>query len=81
MVLTGYGSVEDYAALGDALEGRIAVCSRGQLTFTEKATNAVNAGAVGTIIFNNEPEPSTWPLTATRSRLPASASPWQRANI
>ena len=55
VVLTGYGSVEDYAALGDALEGRIAVCSRGQLTFTEKATNAVNAGAVGTIIFNNEP--------------------------
>lgn len=54
MVLTGYGSVEDYAALGDALEGRIAVCSRGELTFTEKATNAVNAGAVGTIIFNNE---------------------------
>ena len=53
VVLTGYGSVEDYAALGNALEGRIAVCSRGELTFTEKATGAVNAGAVGTIIFNN----------------------------
>ena len=36
VVLTGYGSVEDYAALGNALEGRIAVCSRGELTLRRR---------------------------------------------
>ena len=70
VVLTGYGSLEDYAALGDALEGRIAVCSRGQLTFTEKATNAVNAGAVGTIIFNNESGTINLALDGYRVKAP-----------
>ncbi len=35
------------------LDGKIALISRGELAFVDKATNAKNAGAVGAIIFNH----------------------------
>ncbi|MCT8140232.1 S8 family serine peptidase [Anaerobacillus sp. CMMVII] len=38
---------------GKDLEGKIALISRGDFAFVDKATNAKNAGAVGAIIFNN----------------------------
>lgn len=34
-------------------EGNVALISRGECTFAEKATNAFNAGAAGAIIYNN----------------------------
>ncbi|WP_054707284.1 M20/M25/M40 family metallo-hydrolase [Bacillus sp. JCM 19041] len=46
----GFGAPEDFT---DEVEGKIAVISRGNTTFAEKATNAVAAGAVGVIIYNN----------------------------
>ncbi|MDA8370418.1 MAG: M20/M25/M40 family metallo-hydrolase [Nocardiopsaceae bacterium] len=38
-------------------EGAIAIVQRGTCTFTEKTQNAADAGAAGTVIFNNEPGP------------------------
>ncbi|WP_202079498.1 S8 family serine peptidase [Caldalkalibacillus salinus] len=51
MVYVGMGYEEDFA--GKDLNGKIAVISRGEFAFVDKATNAKNAGAVGAIIFNN----------------------------
>ena len=44
---------EDFAGLD--LTGKIALIQRGTYTFVDKAANAAAAGAVGAIIFNNEP--------------------------
>ena len=53
--IDGVGTPEDWAAVGDALKGKIAVCSRGTTSFFEKANAAVEAGAIATIIYNNQP--------------------------
>ena len=52
--IDGYGTAEDWAAVGDALEGKIAICSRGTISFYQKAEYAVAAGAIATIIYNND---------------------------
>ncbi len=51
--IDGLGSPEEWDAVGDALEGKVAVCSRGTLSFSEKANNAVSRGAAAVIIYNN----------------------------
>lgn len=53
--IDGFGTAEDWAAIGEALEGKIAVCSRGGISFYQKGEFAAEAGAVGTIIYNNAP--------------------------
>ncbi len=54
--IDGYGTKEDFAAIQDALQGRIAVCSRGaDISFEDKCTNAVNAGAAAVVIYDNQP--------------------------
>ena len=54
VLIDGYGTEEDFAALGDALRGKIAICSRGgSVSFYVKANNAVKAGAIGVIVYNN----------------------------
>ena len=52
--IDGIGSAEDWAAVGSALEGKIAICSRGEISFFEKAQYAVEAGAIATFIYNNQ---------------------------
>ncbi|GGC95241.1 minor extracellular protease vpr [Thalassobacillus devorans] len=47
----GLGYPEDFE--GKDFEGKIALISRGEFAFVDKAENAKNAGAVGAIIFNN----------------------------
>ncbi len=56
VLIDGYGTVADFAAAGESWEnyGKIAVVSRGQLAFTEKQTNASNAGFSGLIVYNNQ---------------------------
>ena len=49
----GFGTAEDWAAVGEALQGKIAICSRGTTSFFQKADEAVKAGAIGTFIYNN----------------------------
>lgn len=51
--ITGNGTEEDWAAIGDALKGKIAVCSRGAISFYQKGEFAVEAGAIATIVYNN----------------------------
>ncbi|MBU9712188.1 S8 family serine peptidase [Evansella tamaricis] len=47
----GLGFPADFE--GKDLEGKIALISRGEFAFVDKAENAKNAGAVGAIIYNN----------------------------
>ncbi len=41
----------------EGLAGRIALIERGEITFDEKVTAVFDAGAVGAIVYNNEPGP------------------------
>lgn len=68
--LDGYGTAKDFAALGDALQGKIAICSRGSIAFAEKANAAVEAGAVATIIYNNTTGIINMDLTGYRYNAP-----------
>ena len=51
----GNGTDADFAAVADKLAGKIAVCNRGEISFYQKAENAVKYGAIATIIANNQP--------------------------
>lgn len=51
-VFAGLGKAEDFALINVA--GKIALISRGEITFADKVKNAIQGGAVGVIIFNNE---------------------------
>lgn len=55
VMIDGYGTAEDFAAAGESWEnyGKIAVVSRGNLAFTDKQTNAANAGFTALIVYNN----------------------------
>lgn len=45
------------------VRGNIALMERGTLTFAEKVRNAVDAGAIGAMIYNNDTtDPNTWTL-------------------
>lgn len=54
VMVPGLGSVEDFEQVDVA--GKVAVVSRGELSFAEKAQNAENAGAVAVLIWNNVSE-------------------------
>lgn len=51
LVAAGIGRPEDFPAGG--LGGAIALIERGDLTFAQKVTNAIAAGASGVVIYNN----------------------------
>ena len=48
------GTEAEFAAVKDVLQGKIAICNRGEISFYVKAENAVNNGAIATIVANNE---------------------------
>lgn len=50
-VIPGFGDKSDYNGID--VSGRVALISRGTLTFAEKVKNAEDAGAVGAIIYDN----------------------------
>lgn len=49
--INGFGTKTDFKNLD--LSGKIALVQRGNINFDEKAENALNAGAVGIIIYNS----------------------------
>ncbi len=49
------GTDAQFEAVADILEGKIAICNRGETSFYMKANAAVANGAVATIIANNQP--------------------------
>ncbi|MBQ6334052.1 MAG: S8 family serine peptidase [Erysipelotrichaceae bacterium] len=52
--IDGVGTAEEFAKVADILEGKIAICNRGTTSFYQKANAAVEAGAIATIIVNNQ---------------------------
>lgn len=71
LVECGIGNIQDFPA---EVNGNIALIQRGTLLFYEKVLNAMNAGAIATIIYNNVDENATglrnWTLSAVAS------APW-----
>ncbi len=53
VMIPGLGNVSDFEGLDVA--GKIAVISRGEINFSLKLFNAEQAGAIGCIIYNNQP--------------------------
>jgi len=68
VVIDGLGNPEDFEYVD--LEGKIAVVIRGELPFYEKAINAVEHGAVATIIYNNANESINMDLTSYTKDAP-----------
>ena len=50
----GVGRADDFTAVD--VRGAIAIVRRGEITFLEKANNAADAGAVGLVIVNHDPD-------------------------
>ena len=70
--LNNIGTPEQFAALGEgALEGKIAMCYRGETSFFEKANAAVAADAIAVIIVNNVDENFGMNLTGYEYDAPA----------
>ncbi len=51
VAVPGYGDVDDYTGID--VNGKVALISRGDITFVEKGQNAQANGAVAAIIYNN----------------------------
>jgi len=69
--IDNYGTAEDFAKVKDVLAGKIAVCNRGSVSFYEKANAAVENGAVGVIIVNNQEGSINMNLTGYKYDKPA----------
>ncbi len=54
VMVPNLGEAEDYEDID--VSGKIAVISRGEITFEEKVAYAAAAGAVGAVIYNNQDE-------------------------
>ncbi len=63
VLIDGFGTEEEFAAIASVLQGKIAVCSRGTTSFFQKAEAAVANGAIATIIYNNQPGTISMDLT------------------
>ncbi|MCZ6546359.1 MAG: M28 family peptidase, partial [Chloroflexi bacterium] len=68
VVVPGLGSTANFAQVD--VTGAVALVERGVLFFQEKVDNAAAAGAVGIMIFNNDPGPFSGSL-ADGSTIPA----------
>ena len=68
----GLGGTGEFPA---AVSGNIALIQRGTLTFAEKVTNAMNAGAKAAIIYNNSSTSAItgWTLVSPGNWIPALA--------
>jgi serine protease len=68
LVFAELGRTQDFAAVD--VRGKIALISRGQIQFAEKAANAKAAGALAAVIFNNQPGEFRGQLTPNGSEGP-----------
>lgn len=71
-MIGGFGEAEEFAKAEVA--GKIAVVSRGSLSFGEKLANAEAAGAIGLIVYNNEPGLINMQMTGDDGQLIAGVS-------
>ena len=71
--IDGVGKAEDWAAVASILPGKIALCSRGETNFSEKANLAIEAGAAAVFIYNNQSGVITLDLTDYKYTNPVAA--------
>lgn len=71
LVAAGKGKPEDYKNL--SIQGKIALVQRGEISFGDKAKNALTAGAKAVVIYNNEPGLFKGTLTQDGSKMGISA--------
>ncbi len=81
LLIDGIGSEAEWAALAPQLEGKIAICSRGETSFFEKANAAIANGAIATIIYNNVPGALSMDLSGYRYDNPCVAITQEEAEI
>ena len=55
ILIDGIGNYSDFSKISNVLKGKIAICSRGENSFADKASNAARYGAIATIVYNNQP--------------------------
>ncbi len=53
VMVPNLGAAEDFADID--VQGKVAVISRGEITFEEKVANAANAGASAAVVYDNQP--------------------------
>lgn len=70
VLIDGVGTPEQFAAVKDVLEGKIAFCSRGETAFADKANAATACGAVATVVYNNQPGTISMDLTSYTGSAP-----------
>lgn len=68
LVPAGLGKLEDFKNVD--VRGKYALVARGEIRFSEKVTNAINAGAAGVLFYNNEPGFIQGAVTDDGSTLP-----------
>ena len=73
IAIDGVGTDEEMAALKDVLGGKIAVVSRGSTSFYQKANAAVENGAIGTLIYNNQPGTISMSISGYSYTAPAAS--------
>ena len=69
--LDGLGYAGEYEGID--VGGKIVFVSRGTLSFAEKANNALSRGAVGVVVYNNEPGLHSMDLTGLEYAAPVVA--------
>ena len=52
------------------VKGKIAVIKRGDITFTQKAANAIDAGAIGVVLYNSDAYPNAYIAPSVDSKIP-----------
>lgn len=68
LVHVGLGKTTDFAKVN--VKGKYALIGRGEIKFSEKVDNAIKAGALGAIIYNNAPGLIQGALTENGEVLP-----------
>ncbi len=66
--LDGLGYPEEYNGIN--VTGKVVMVSRGTLNFAEKANNALSRGAVGVVVYNNQPGVSNMDLSGLAYEAP-----------
>ena len=69
VMIDGVGTLADYAGLD--LAGKVVICSRGELYYSEKANNAASLGAAALLVCNTESGTVNMDLTDYTYSMPA----------
>lgn len=70
ILFDGFGTAEDFAKAGEALQGKIAFVSRGTTSFYQKHDAAAEAGASACVVYNNQPGTINMDLSSSRATIP-----------